>query len=146
MDIARAERIAKEKMLEHGLEHWEFGFDDSMRRRGCCHWSEKRITLSLGLTKIRTEDAVVNTILHEIAHALTPGTNHSKAWYDKAISIGCDGTRCSPDDVTIQAPFVGICPGCGRTITRHRRVKASCRKCSGGVFNRKYLFKWSRAS
>lgn len=144
MDIVKAEQMAKEKMLEHGLGHWEFGFDDSVKRRGCCHWREKRITLSLELTKIRTEAAVMNTILHEIAHALTPGANHGKAWYSKAISIGCDGTRCSLDGATIQAPFIGVCHSCGRTIERHRRKKISCGKCGGRVFNRKYLFKWSR--
>ena len=144
MDILRAEKLAIEKMAEHGLSDWSFSFDDSVQRRGVCHHAEKKICLSLELTRIRTEEAVINTILHEIAHALTPGSNHGQAWLHKAVSIGCDGTRCSTDGAAIQAPFIGICPGCGKRIERHRQKNISCSKCSSGVYNRKYRFKWSR--
>lgn len=37
------------------------------------------------------EDEVVETILHEIAHAITPGAGHSKIWVETSLAIGGDG-------------------------------------------------------
>ena len=149
MDITRAEQIANEKMIEHGLTGWSFGFDDSVRRRGCCHWSRKEITLSRALTELRDEAWVVNTILHEIAHALCgPHEGHSSVWREKAISIGCNGERCSSDGVAIPKTFRCECPNCGSGWSAHRRSKVACGKCckqfNGGKWTRKYQVKWTR--
>ncbi len=37
---------------------------------------------------------LVETILHEIAHTMTPEAGHSLAWVLAAKSIGSTGTRC----------------------------------------------------
>ncbi len=35
-----------------------------------------------------------DTVLHEMAHILTPGQNHNQNWKNVAIKIGCNGNRC----------------------------------------------------
>lgn len=37
------------------------------------------------------ESEVIETILHEIAHAITPGAGHSKIWIDTSLAIGGNG-------------------------------------------------------
>lgn len=45
---------------------------------------------------------VRDTILHEIAHAITPGAGHIQLWKDTAISIGCSGERYYNCEGTIE--------------------------------------------
>ena len=149
MDLVKAEAIANQKMTEHGLNDWSFGFDDAIQRRGCCHYSRKEITLSKVLTEIRDEQWVVNTILHEIAHALVgQGMGHGQIWKDKAVEIGCNGERCSSDGVSMPKPFRCSCPNCGQGWTAHKRTKVACGLCckkfNGGKWTPKYRVTWSR--
>ncbi|HEY5956080.1 MAG TPA: SprT-like domain-containing protein, partial [Polyangiaceae bacterium] len=93
--IRWAAALARHLMREHGLDGWRFDWDRSQRRYGCCHTGEKKITMSHHLVLHRTRQKVRNTILHEIAHALTPGHGHDRVWQAKARSIGCSGERCA---------------------------------------------------
>lgn len=52
-----------------------------------------RITLSTPHALYDELDEVIETILHEIAHAITPGAGHRPIWRDTAISIGSSGEQ-----------------------------------------------------
>lgn len=121
----------------HGLEGWTLGFDHARARCGITRYSTSRINLSkifIG-SATTTLSRVKNILLHEIAHALTPGAKHGPVWVQKALSIGCDGKRCS-------VPFVkppwtlGCSQGCfkrrrfNRTKLNSRKV---CAKCHGAL-------------
>jgi hypothetical protein len=54
----------------------------------------KTIELSLPFIQVAAVPEVMDTILHEIAHALTPG-GHTKAWKATAAAIGATPKRCS---------------------------------------------------
>lgn len=95
-----------------------------------------------------------DTILHEIAHALTPGHNHDAVWQTKAVEIGCDGKRCYGFDV--RAPganlYVAACPNCQRIVSRERHRKPRPRACgvccdayNGGRFTTRFLLVWRKA-
>ncbi len=133
MKLTPAKKLAVELMQQHGLKNWRFEFDAAVRRFGCCDYADKKITLSRVLVKLNEEVRVKNTVLHEIAHALTPGTHHGPAWVQMARAIGCDGRRCYETEkvVGIGHTFTGKC-GCDRTIQRHRRNRGlycvTCRK------------------
>lgn len=148
MDILKAETMAKEKMAEHGLNDWSFQFDSSVRRRGYCSYTQRFISLSKPLTELRTEEAVLNTILHEIAHALVGyGHGHGKVWYEQALTIGCNGERCSSDEhEPIKPKYQGQCPKCLRIVYKHRRNKIACGRCckqyGNGKWQEAFLFKW----
>lgn len=138
-------------MNEHGLHHWAFQFDHSVRRFGVCRFGTQTISLSKRLVELNDEARVRNTILHEIAHALVgPGHGHDYVWKIRARQIGCDGRTCV-DSKTValpEAPWVGTCPGCGKTTTRHRLTQKArqlaCSRCCRGRWNAAYVFVWER--
>ncbi|WNN94798.1 SprT-like protease [Streptomyces phage Phredrick] len=147
MDLFNAERQAKLLMAAHGLidKGWRFEWDNAARRFGQCRYSTKTISMSRQLTVQRSADAVRNTMLHEIAHALTPGSGHNAIWRAKAISIGCDGRRCSDDKVEVDYKYVAKCPNghISKKYLRKPRAFArprSCGTCSP-VYNAKYAIR-----
>lgn len=122
-----ASQLAAE-LIEHYLGYgWSFQWDRAQRRRGCTHWDTKTITLSRPLTPRRTREAVRNTILHEIAHALVgPGHGHDRVWRARAISIGCDGQRCADDVSATQHKWSLDCTSCRKSCAKRlRRSDAS---------------------
>jgi hypothetical protein len=72
---------------------WKLKFDNASNRCAETSYNTNSISISkLYINSIdRTKKELVNTILHEIAHALCPGDKHNKIWQQKAIEIGCDG-------------------------------------------------------
>jgi predicted SprT family Zn-dependent metalloprotease len=143
--------LARTLMNEHGLGHWAFQFDRSVRRFGVCRFGTQTISMSQRLVELNEEARVRNTILHEIAHALVgPGHGHNHVWRNKARSIGCDGRTCV-DSKTValpEAPWVGTCPGCRKTTTRHRLTakgrQLACARCCRGRWNPAYVYVWER--
>jgi predicted SprT family Zn-dependent metalloprotease len=147
MDLFNAERQAKLLMAAHGLidKGWRFEWDNAARRFGQCRYGSKTISMSRQLTKQRTPEAIRNTMLHEIAHALVgPGHGHNAVWRAKAISIGCDGNRCSSDNVEVNYKYAAKCPNghiAGKYLRKPRTVtRKSCGKCSS-TYNPKYALK-----
>ena len=135
MDCKEAERMARGLMDQHGLAGWSFAFDRARRRFGACWYKRRRITLSRPLTELNAEAEVRDTLLHEIAHALSPG-GHTPAWRATCVRIGARPVRCfSPATValpTIARPCSYVarccCPQAHTRIRRPRRVYV-CRRC-----------------
>jgi predicted SprT family Zn-dependent metalloprotease len=119
---------ARRVMAEYDLDvkGWTFGFDRAARRFGCCNYGTKTITLSAVTLAARTEREVEQTILHEVAHALTPGKGHGTEWLWKAREIGYTGGTCSAvsEDVkrvVVQsAKYIGHCADCRESFPKHR--------------------------
>lgn len=121
-------RVEASELIHHYLGYgWSFEWDNAKRRRGATHFNTKTITMSKHLTPIRTRAAVRNTILHEIAHALVgPSHGHDRVWRAKAISIGCNGERCTSDTAQVAHNWELICNSCGKVVaTRLRRSDTS---------------------
>ena len=131
-------------MAEHGLDDWTFVFDRAVRRAGKCSYSTRTISLSSPLTRLHDEDEVRETILHEIAHALTPGEGHSAVWRRMAVRIGSTGERCVDAEAPkVPGAWLGTCPA-GHTTERHRAPQRvlSCLKCSR-TFSWDAVFTWT---
>lgn len=127
-------------MDRHGLSEWRFQFDRARRRFGSCQPTRRRITLSIVLTHLNDESQVRDTILHEIAHALTPKAGHGPAWKQKCLEIGANPQRCYTDEEVASPPkrsawFQIGCARCDWWVDRHRRTrrKLVCRKCRAPV-------------
>lgn len=89
-----AARILREKMNEHGLTEWSarlnpVSLDSRFQYLGLCDYSHKAIILNAHHVDLHDEKEILNTILHEIAHALCPMQGHNDVWKQKALSIGC---------------------------------------------------------
>ncbi len=107
-------KLCRELMTQHGMgPEWKVKQLNSKKTRGHCNIRSKVIGLSKHLLANDPESSVRNTILHEIAHALTPGHHHDAVWKAKALEIGCNGQRCGEQIQNIQTKYAAKCgQGC----------------------------------
>lgn len=147
MDLGEAEVLAKELMNLH-CPDYRFRWANYKRTYGMCHYSAKLIELSRPLTQLRTKESVRRTIMHEIAHAKTPGDYHGDRWKAQMIKFGLKPERCNSEEVDLSsiANWEAVCKGCKKKvhmIRKPRQLKA-CKACCGGKFSRKYLLTFYR--
>ena len=137
---------------------YRFEFNNRKQAFGTCHYTQKKISLSLplcseNLDKIHTN--IQNTILHEIAHAFcfyiygsNLGKGHGSYWVSIAKQIGCNGNRCF-DSSKVNMPkskYTLICDTCGNQTPKHKLTSRinnfACGKCcnqhNNGKFTEKY--------
>lgn len=98
MTRIEASTILRNELDKHGLQEWSVRLNQNAESRflGMCIHKDKTIVLSAHHIDIHPDPDVINTIKHEVAHALTPGHGHDSVWSDKAREIGCDNTMpCS---------------------------------------------------
>ena len=140
MLLSEARRLAHRLMAQHGVGDWEFGFDGARRRLGACWPGRRRITLSRHFVELNEEPLVKDVILHEIAHALTPGAGHGPRFKRKARELGCSDSACIAGSEFNAAParFILRCPHCERTWPRYRRPsrELACRSCMRDLASR----------
>lgn len=118
----------------HGLIGWRLRWGRARTQIGMCRYETKEITLSRPLLNDMWHD----TLLHEIAHALTPGHGHDRVWRVKCVEIGANP---QPRSKRIRLPdssynYATICRSCNETIERTIRRctalhKYRCIKCNG---------------
>ncbi len=123
---------ARALMNQHGLCDWNVRISNAKRQLGCCNYTKKTLSFSKYLST--TEDKTpINTILHEIAHALTPGAHHGWKWRQKALEIGCNGNITSSVQL-VKPKYAPICSKCGKTFgERHRRINGECPGCKSNI-------------
>jgi len=139
-----------EKLIEQYCPEYKFQFDNAKVRFGYCSYRKKVISLSKHLVMMNSEEQVVDTILHEIAHAIVGrGHGHDHVWRAKAIEIGCNGERCYNSE-DVEAPkgrFTYVCPNCDKEVNYHRRLKRSracgecCKAHNYGRYTDKFKFR-----
>jgi predicted SprT family Zn-dependent metalloprotease len=115
------------------------------------------IGLSVLLLPYCKPKEITNTILHEIAHALTPGHKHDYVWRQKFIEIGGDGTmrggeHCYSEENTkadvraANSVYKGTCSK-GHVHYRNalgRGRSYSCNHCSPGRYDSSAIITWQR--
>ncbi len=101
MDLDTAETLARQELDRFPrLAAWSFGWNRRRRAHGLCRYDQRRIELSAPLTAREPDESLIlNTIRHEIAHALAgPKAGHGPLWRRWAAQIGCThlaSARCS---------------------------------------------------
>lgn len=141
--LDHVQALALDLMQAHGLENWTLAFDRARHRAGICRRKQREISLSAPLMSVWTEEQARDTILHEIAHALTKG-GHGTEWQRMCVRIGADPTRTwgHNGEERLERRYTGRCPN-GHELKRDRRPRkpVSCSVCCP-VFNENYLITW----
>lgn len=142
VNLYEIETGARQLLEHHGLasQGWTFRWDRSKKRAGACRHTSKVISLSRPIFSIEeNQREAVETILHEIAHALVgPAENHGVKWQRKAIELGIAPNRCHALEIP-ELPIVGEChcPPGTHTMGRMPSRTYRCNKCGS-------LIRWVR--
>lgn len=149
MDLSKAINLARQKMDEHNLHYWNLELSNAERMLGQCSPKNKTVKLSRKYIALNEEPEILNTILHEIAHALeweryrTAG--HSWKWKMIARGIGCTAQRTADPNKVVSVPlkYVAVCKVHGEVGSYRKRVVRACSKCCNennhGKFSKDYV-------
>lgn len=128
-----ARKLAVKLMAEHGLGGWQFAFNNRKTGLGLCVYPQPlrgrpgRIELSVAFIERISQEETLDTILHEIAHALAgKAAGHGPVWKAICRRLGARPERCSVIERT-GGKYLGVCVGCEKKFHRFRRPKANCR-------------------
>lgn len=102
MDRHAASLLCRKKLDDYGLKDWgvRITSDITLPFLGKCMYADKCILLNGHHIDIHPREEVIDTILHEVAHALCPRQGHNDVWATKAREIGCTNTfPCSHLDL-----------------------------------------------
>jgi hypothetical protein len=126
MDARVLEEIARREMAAHSLGGWTFHLTAAKRQLGACKYRLKRIEISEYHARHNPDETVLDTLRHEIAHALAgPAAKHGPAWKAIALRLGASPRACDVSTDTIVSPGVwqATCPSCRKTHHRYRTPK-----------------------
>lgn len=112
--------------LDRNTVYSKWGFRNHFEN---LRWKEAAIIISKYVTDLKMIRA---TIIHEMAHFVTPNEHHSGCWLARANKIGekwkIKSNRAATDEesvafrknITQKMKYKVICSGCGRIVTRTR--------------------------
>lgn len=135
-------KIWKDVQADHGeLAGWSLVINGRMTSTaGRCKYDPREIHIAAWHLRRSRRSDVVDTLLHEAAHALAgPRTNHGPAWKRWAVRLGADPRRTLPADVWRDSPaatrpprWLARCRSCGQEYRRQRRRRrVVCGRCGG---------------
>lgn len=149
MKITEAVKLARQQMDQHGLVSWKVAVSRSKKTIGLCDYRQRTISLSYYAIPELSDEKVKDTILHEIAHALTPGAGHGAEWKAMCRRIGANPNRVyratqeEADSLASKAKYTVICNGphhqgkalgpLHRLTSNYRRGLMKCVKCNTQV-------------
>ena len=124
MDLRELEAIAEREFLKHGLHDWSFGWAKTKRRQGACKYQSKRIEIAEYYASHNPPEKVLDTLLHEIAHALAgPKARHGPVGKAVAKKLGATPRACDTCDETVVMPgdWQATCEACNKTYHKYKR-------------------------
>ena len=145
-NIESRQKITQDLFDKFNKQHLNNSYELSFNSRaknlcGRCWIGKKKIieiTTAYMVSPHITLEHIKETILHEIAHALTPGDGHGKKWKQMAIRIGCSGNRCAgKEEIFRQPKYIISCPckktHCGRDRLSNniKSGRLACASCNG---------------
>jgi len=149
MELTKAKNIAKQ-LIEQHCNDYHFEWFNGTSTYGLCCRRIHTIKISKILTELNSEKEFRNTILHEIAHALTTG-GHNKEFYKMCIKVGSAPERCYSTSVITpkKDSYIYECPKCKQKVTRHKMIgknKTACGRCCNkynfGNYSTEFILKF----
>lgn len=108
-DLQFVESIAYDALKQYGLTDWTVKWNRRLTALGVCRYAKKALSLSKYWMFVVDEDVALNTILHEVAHALVMNrhgrwaTPHGSEWKRVCREIGCIPKRAASYDTVMAA-------------------------------------------
>lgn len=145
MKIENAVDLAEKLMRQHALSCWTVIISNSRTFLGRC-WYKPRCQIELSRHHILadTDAEITDTILHEIAHAITgyeKGNAHGAQWKSAAKRVGATPKRCSENSVVQprKRMYTISCAKCLYTHQQAQRPKYlvgphTCPKCGNTIY------------
>ena len=91
-NLAYVKELWKVQKEKYNLVGWRLVVEPMMDKIGVCDYNNKTITLSTVFMRGANcnYSKVKKSLLHEIAHAITPGQSHNHVWKNTCDKIGGD--------------------------------------------------------
>jgi predicted SprT family Zn-dependent metalloprotease len=127
MDLKELEAIARRELARHGLHGWTFDLSNAKRRLGVCNYRRKRIEVAEYYARNSPPETVLDTLLHEIAHAIAgPAAKHGSQWKAVAVRLGATPRSCETAGQVVVEPgdWQATCPACEKTVHLYRRPRS----------------------
>jgi predicted SprT family Zn-dependent metalloprotease len=127
MDLKQLEAIALQELTKNGLRGWTFGLSNSKRRLGVCKYKAKRIEIAEYYARHSPEATVLDTLLHEIAHAIAgPAAKHGPKWKAVAVRLGATPKSCESSGQAVVEPgdWQATCPACEQSVHLYRQPRS----------------------
>lgn len=133
--------LANELKNRHGLFNWRISFNNRKGSFGLCSYSKREIQLSSMFIPFMSDESIKDTIIHEIAHALTEGHGHDYTWQRKCVELGGkpnriggaekfkNGEKGELEFCRVISKYTLTCPTCGHKAYINRMPKRDC-SCS----------------
>lgn len=119
------------------LDGYAIGFGNGINQLGLCKYKAKVIRISKNHIQYSEKEAVFDTLLHEVAHAIAGSkAGHGKKWKEVCIKIGAKPERLASESVYVygkpKPKYKAVCPKCGEVHFKNRNTKSksSCGICS----------------
>jgi predicted SprT family Zn-dependent metalloprotease len=121
--LLEVRNLALSLLAKHGLYNWTFAYNRRKQTMGMCVYDRRTIELSIYFVLRNSWAEILDTILHEIAHALAGSKHgHDGVWKRKCREIGARPERCGEANMPA-GPWRAHCGGCGRQFHRYRRPR-----------------------
>jgi predicted SprT family Zn-dependent metalloprotease len=96
-----------------------------------CKYKVQRIEIAEHYALNNNQDEVMDTLMHEIAHAKLPGHGHNAMWKALAIQLGAKPFSCAKRNVEVKpGDWRAICDECGKVYHKYKN--------SAGLENRQF--------
>lgn len=145
------ENATQELFAAHKLEGWKILFENVSSRAGQCNYTNKTISYGILFMLHADREQRMNTVLHEIAHAIAgAGHGHDAFWKRTFISLGGNGERSAERPASVYTTenylWIGVCPTCG-DVTGFKRAPQTvwgCVKCPKHSPVQGRIFEWKK--
>ncbi len=107
---------------------WQFKWlsNNASMLHGLCDFKLGLIKLSKSMVAANHEEQVCDIILHEIAHAKSPGANHGPGFLAACKEVGCIPEQFASCDLKLGMRWWAICPLC-----KEKHFRATVRRKHG---------------
>jgi predicted SprT family Zn-dependent metalloprotease len=130
-DLALIQELAEAALADwqDDIPGWTFGWNNRTSSLGLCVYRKKQVQVSSIWASKLTDDEVMDTVLHEVAHAVAFTVHgchdHGPVWKKVCMELGCTPkatarTSIPMSELGIQTKWQVLCNDC-KTVSLYQR-------------------------